>query len=314
MQIFPSLIALALLPAVLCHPFKLENMGPKNHFSFTEGALRMNQIQVIGTHNSYHREPQTFSLQKAQKRLVGLKQAEKWWYSHPDLSTQLEMQQVRSLELDVYIDELLGVKSGYASSAVHREAGERFPRDGFWARPGFKVFNKADEDMGSNCVLLKECLKQVNNWLNAHPDSVPISIMLELKVSSPKYKSVRKYWTEEHLLALENLLIRSFGREKVIVPDDVRNAPEDHDENKPWDRPSYNTTLEGSVTTRGWPDLDSVRGKVFFIMENGQRPDEEQDPRSVYLEERPNLEGRVMFVDAEPGDAACAFQTVSLTL
>ena len=72
----------------------------------------------------------------------------------------------------------------------------------------------------------------------------------------------------------------------MILPDDVRG---DH------------ATLEEAVLEDGWPTLGQSRGKVIFMMDNG-------DPyRSTYLAGHPTLEGRVLFTNAEPGQPDAAF-------
>ena len=38
-------------------PVAFSKNCPKNDSTWTEGALRMNHMQVVGTHNSYHIEP-----------------------------------------------------------------------------------------------------------------------------------------------------------------------------------------------------------------------------------------------------------------
>src|SRR5690606_26311301 len=62
--------------------------------------LRLNGIQVIGSHNSYHVAPP--------EAVVGFlsrfnRDAEAWNYTHPALSRQLDLG-VRQFELDVYAD------------------------------------------------------------------------------------------------------------------------------------------------------------------------------------------------------------------
>lgn len=68
---------------------------PKNNLTWTDGALRMNHIQVVGTHNSYHIEPPNEE-KKVQAEL--LENAINYWYSHPQLDIQLGDQQMRNLE------------------------------------------------------------------------------------------------------------------------------------------------------------------------------------------------------------------------
>lgn len=67
----------------------------KNGLVWTEGAVRMNHIQVIGTHNSYHIEAP-----KAERDLQSTfaSGAIDLQYSHSALDVQLEHLHVRNLE------------------------------------------------------------------------------------------------------------------------------------------------------------------------------------------------------------------------
>lgn len=55
-----------------------------------DGTLRLNQLQLAGTHNSYHQRPEPARPE--------------WDYSHAPLDVQLEAQGVRQFELDVHWD------------------------------------------------------------------------------------------------------------------------------------------------------------------------------------------------------------------
>jgi hypothetical protein len=55
----------------------------------------MNQIQVVGTHNSYHVESQVAE-RDVQSQL--LDNTINYWYSHPRFDLQLQHQQMRNLE------------------------------------------------------------------------------------------------------------------------------------------------------------------------------------------------------------------------
>jgi hypothetical protein len=75
------------LPAPLwADPPKSERAGPI--FALEEAGLRLDQLQLKGSHNSYHRAPR-WALSRAFR------------YSHAPLEVQLEAQGVRHLEIDV---------------------------------------------------------------------------------------------------------------------------------------------------------------------------------------------------------------------
>jgi hypothetical protein len=79
-----------------------------NGLTWTSGSLRMNQMQVVGTHNSYHIEGQPDELE-AQRSYFG-DNVPNYWYSHPAFAVQLDHQQVRSLEC--VIESLLAWRGG----------------------------------------------------------------------------------------------------------------------------------------------------------------------------------------------------------
>lgn len=59
-----------------------------------DDALRMNHLQALGTHNSYHLRPANTQID--------------WAYSHRPLGEQLESQGVRAVELDLQWDDTCG--------------------------------------------------------------------------------------------------------------------------------------------------------------------------------------------------------------
>ena len=116
-----------------------------------ESELRLNQLQFVGSHNSY-------------------KQAQSWgwatvlgWlnedaakaldYEHLSLAAQLDLG-LRVLELDVFYDPASGT---------------------------FPVGHVQLVDMNSHCSPLHECLAQLQAWSNAHPDHLPLLIMFNAK-------------------------------------------------------------------------------------------------------------------------------------
>ena len=64
-------------------------------------CVRMNEIQVIGSHNSYHVQPKQdlFSVLLMISELFLA-----WEYTHPPLDEQFETRGIRQIELDVFAD------------------------------------------------------------------------------------------------------------------------------------------------------------------------------------------------------------------
>ncbi|WP_430389904.1 phosphatidylinositol-specific phospholipase C1-like protein [Dyella sp. 20L07] len=251
--------------------------------------LRLNQLQYIGSHNSYH---------------AGLApgEAEIWKrvapdmftildYTHPALTRQLD-DGVRQIELDIYGD----AKGGrYAHPAIINEVAKAgLPKDTPFAnpavmqQPGFKVMHIQDMDQRSNCEPLVACLREVRTWSKAHPGHLPVFILLET-VESPLHMPFPTVQPEpfdtKALDALDAEIRTVFPRSEYLSPDDVRGDA---------------VTLNSAILAHGWPRLADARGKVIFLL----------DQRSVgaaYLKGHPSLRNRVLFTNAAPGDDDAAF-------
>ncbi|KAM0331273.1 hypothetical protein ACHAQA_002943 [Verticillium albo-atrum] len=263
----------------------------RNGLTWTPAATRMNHVQVVGTHNSYHIEPPLEEREVFQRFHSNPRDA---YYSHPTLDVQLQYQSVRNLELDLFADPDGG---HYATPLIQTLAGLNYSGDQAWQEPGIKVFHVADADVHTTCVTLKGCLSVVKGWSDAHPEHVPLAFMIEFKTAEkalvPLGGAAPIPWDDEELLAGLDEEIRSvFPDERLIVPDDLRRG---------------NLTLEASVLQHGWPDLESARGRVFFLMDNGPV----HAVRTAYTAGRPSLEGRVLFTNAAEGDADCAFRKLN---
>ena len=105
--------------------------------------IRLNQIQVIGTHNSYHAglTPAVGNLLR-QKNPKAFDELD---YSHPALTRQLDSG-VRQLELDIYADTQGGRFAHPFGAAMAGKDAPPFDPDGVMRRPGFKVLHLQDID------------------------------------------------------------------------------------------------------------------------------------------------------------------------
>lgn len=247
--------------------------------------VRMNNVQVVATHNSYHQElppaEQAVQLQHDPGAYPNL------FYSHEPLATQFARQDVRSIELDVHADPEGGL---YAHPLVRKTAGLGPLEDPAWREPGTKVFHMVDVDYGTSCVTLTECLTQVKRWSDENKGHTPIVIMLEFKSSEARFEKLGGVkspgWDEARFQELEAEIREVFDDQRLITPDDIR---------KP------GLTLEESVLKHGWPSLQASAGKVMFAMDNTNAV------RTAYLDGHPSLEGRVLFTDSSPGQPSSAF-------
>jgi hypothetical protein len=253
-------------------------------------GLRLTQIQMMGSHNSYHRElsPAEQKVQLAQNPgSVDL------WYSHAPITQQLEDQNVRTLELDLLPDPVGGL---YTYPLIRKLTGQGPLTDPAMAKPGIKIMHIPDFDYNTTCDTFVLCLQQVKSWSDTHPDHVPITINLELKQSDPNVVAAGGVkappWDAAALDGIDREIRSVFPEKKLLTADDLR---------KP------GLTLEQSVLTKGWPKLDSVRGEVLFYFDNGG-PGEIRD---LYTAGKPNLEGRAVFTRGPEGAPDAAITQVN---
>jgi hypothetical protein len=250
-----------------------------------DDTLRLNQMQVLGSHNSYHIEPQG--------RLGRALPIEEWQYTHIPLDQQFATQGIRQIEIDVFADPEGGL---YAHPLGAQRAGDPFDVPALLP-PGLKVLHVQDLDFQSNCWTFVECLTTVKMWSDANPLHVPIMILIEAKddvidVPIPGLPplTIPVPFDDAQLDAIDAEILSVFPSERVITPDEVRGA---------------HATLEEAVTTDGWPTLGNSRGRVLFALDNGGRI------KNAYLDSHPSLAGRILFTDSPPGEAEAAFVKVN---
>ena len=258
-----------------------------------DASIRINQIQVIGTHNSYHA-----GLLPGIAKIVQQKNPPAFAtldYAHTDLATQLN-HGIRQIELDIFADSKGGRFAHPLGPAMLAQAGlaadpDPYP-NGVLLKPGFKVMHIQDIDYVSNCQPFIACLQIVRAWSRAHPEHVPIFILVETKEGMPSadlHWTVTEPFTAATFDALDAEIRSVFSRDEMITPDQVRG---------------YYRTLDKAVRKGGWPTLAQARGKVIFLMDQAH-------VGPTYLEGHPGLRGRVLFTNATPGHPDAAFVEVN---
>ena len=261
-------------------------------FSQSAGDERMNQIQVLGSHNSYHTgiDPALFTFLHAKygDRMNGLE------YAHLPIEQQLDMG-LRALEIDVVYDPQGGLYAHPAGMKLEKEnhlPGPTYDPQGLMTKPGFKVIHVPDIDFRSNVYTLQQELALLKAWSDAHPNHLPIPITMNAKddgLKQPGFVEPLKF-DKAAFDAWDAELLEGLGRSKLITPDDVRGT--------------Y-PTLEGAVLAHAWPKLSQAHGKFFFVL------DETGEKLNTYVAGHPSLGGRVMFVNQDEGHAEAAFRIVN---
>lgn len=260
--------------------------------------LRINQIQIIASHNSYHLRTDKRVL-RFLKNLYGMGLMPKDLnpneidYAHVPLTQQFDQYGIRGIELDVYYDPAGGryyYRRGRGwvglRSASHIEALKK---------PGYKMLHIPDFDYNSTNLTFKDALEEIRKWSAAHPSHLPLFINVEVKQDAPG-DHIPQLKKLAHALPFDSVAaddldaeVRSvYGNDLagVITPDRLRgNAP----------------TLEESILAKGWPTLARARGKVLFIIDCSTGENE------VYIKGHPSYRGRAMFTYTKPGTPEAAF-------
>ena len=248
----------------------------------SDDCVRLNQIQLLGTHNSYHVVPAPPLLAVLGARARNIE------YSHRPLVDQLSELGIRKFELDVFADPEGGLFATPAGlrmvkglDGVGPELRER----------GFKVLHTQDIDYRTICATLRACLITIRDWSRSHAWHVPIMVMLEAKDAPLKDPDGVGYVTPipigvAELRALDAEIRSVFDDAHVITPDRVRGK---------------HTTLAEAVKADGWPLLRDARGKILFALDNTDAH------RDDYLRDSPSLQGRMMFVSSAPPEPSAAF-------
>ena len=245
--------------------------------------LHLNEIQVIGSHNSYKKaiQPQLWKFLESRDTTGRLKSIE---YAHIPMPEQLDMG-LRNLEIDAFADSE-GGRYARPKGLAPAPGDDPYDPSGKMGAPGFKIFHILDIDFRSQYYTLKECLTALKKWSDAHRDHTPIFITLEPKDGGPGYMGTTpEAFTPVLFDSLDISIRRNLGRDKLITPDGVRgNYP----------------TLEKAVKAGNWPLLKDAKGKFLFILDNNSAKME------MYRKGHPSLKGRALFVNAPAGDPEAA--------
>jgi hypothetical protein len=159
--------------------------------------LRLNQMQVIATHNAYHIEPPWAAAAPSPANELA--------YTHSPLDQQFSNEGVRQVELDVHPDP----------TGLFRPLGQS----------GYKVFHIDQLDENSTCLTLQDCLHVIKAWSDAHRTHMPIGIQLEVKeggeVPGPPDSPLM---TTALFDDLDAEIRNVFPPSRLITPDDIRQG------------------------------------------------------------------------------------------
>lgn len=140
----------------------------------SDATLRLNHLQAKATHNSYHLLPRV--------------QLAEWNYEHAPIPTQLEMQGVRGIELDLNYNARCG---------------------------RFEVYHVISLDDRTTCRQFTDCLLAVRDFSERHPGHHPLFVHIEPKGGEGRYD-------EGGFAEIEREILSVFDRSWIITPDEVR--------------------------------------------------------------------------------------------
>lgn len=281
--------------------------------------LKINELQVLGTHNSYAKPIDPRILEYGDSILSGamngylssmpenerkvyteyhpnrMSMKDGLNYNHPPFDVQLDAG-LRSLEIDVYVDNEGNKFINPAGYRFFEEKGVKdlapYSKEDL-DKPGFKVLHVADFDVRTHYTTLEKALLSLKAWSDKNPNHIPLYIMIEAKDKGmpifPNSATIEKF-DEKAFDQLDAELVRILGRNKIITPDDVRG--------------NYKTLRE-AVLAKNWPTLGESRGKFVFMLLPSAAGLKLGDPS--YVASSPTLENRVMFVQSKPTDDYAAF-------
>ncbi len=249
--------------------------------------VAMNQLQYLGTHNSYKGAIREDLFEVLLAFIPEV--APTLDYSHRPLTEQFSGLGIRQIELDIFYDPEGGL---YANRQALTFFGED-PASGIPAlsEPGLKVMHVQEIDYETSCVTLVACLTEIRMWSMANPGHLPVMVMIEAKadaIADPLDLgfAVPVPFDAAALDSIDAEILSVFDEQALITPDWVRG-----------DRAS----LEQAILEDGWPRLADARGRIMFALDNGG------DLRDAYIEGHPALAGRILFTDSDPGTPEAAF-------
>jgi hypothetical protein len=249
--------------------------------------LHLNDIQLVGSHNSYKKAIDSELMQILYKEDSNL--AMSLEYEHLPIKEQLDLG-MRNLELDIFHDPQGGKYNSPLGLQVIQNAS---PYDSLeMNKPGMKVFHVQDIDFRSHYYLFSEALSEIKDWSDSNPQHIPVIITMNLKDEIIDRKGFQSPLPFNHsaLDSVDNEILSVMGWDKLIHPDMVRS--------------SY-PTLEKAIIENGWPFLDEVKGKFLFMLDAGE------NINKLYVKDHPSLSGRVMFINSKEGTPEAAFMILN---
>ena len=274
-------IGICLIMVLACFVYSCQN---------SKDSCRLNEIQVIGSHNSYKIaiEPALweylFELDSSKAKSLQ--------YDHVSIKEQLELG-LRNLEIDVFHDPNGGHFSNPKGLEIVKSKGEEpipFDVGGKLNQAGLKTFHIQDIDFRSHHLLFKDCLKAMKSWSEKNPTHTPVFVLINAKDKKVDGTTEPLKFSKAALDSIDIEIRSIFNESDLITPDLIRGE---------------NETLEKAVLNIAWPKIDDVRGRFLFVL------DEKKEKIDRYIDGHPSLKNRVMFVNIPEGKPEAAFRIIN---
>ncbi|WP_114750516.1 Ca2+-dependent phosphoinositide-specific phospholipase C [Pleomorphovibrio marinus] len=244
--------------------------------------LKLNQIQLIGSHNSYKLPIQPELMQLLEE--IQPEQARALDYGHFPIWEQLDMG-IRVFELDVFDDPKGGQFAAPAGHLLLQEAGQEvlpLVEPHKWEEPGLKVMHVQDIDFRAHHATFTDYLMELKVWSEFHPNHLPVFISINAKDQTfpDKRFTPALPFGSEGLARIDKEIAAVFPEEKLLLPAQVKGEFE---------------TLEKAIKENAWPSLSDARGRFLFIL------DETGEKMNQYIALDSSFQSQRMFVIPEPG-------------
>lgn len=254
--------------------------------------LKLNEIQIIGSHNSYKKaiDPKLWKLIE----LFNSDLAYSLQYEHVSITEQLNLG-LRNLEIDLVYDPVGGRFQdplGNKLLNIFLEDPVRYDINKELSKPGLKVMHQPDFDFRSHNFTFIDCLKEIRKWSVSNNDHFPIIITMNTK--DKKYNIPGTVdllpFTKEALKIIDEEILTIFTNDELITPDLIQGQYK---------------TLEEAILTSGWPTIEKLKGKILFVL------DEKGEKLNDYLNDDKSLTNKVMFTNSEEGNPSAAFRIIN---
>ena len=179
-------------------------------------ARRINDLQLLGTHNSYHLAPDPVAMKVVSLFAPG--EAKSIDCSQRPLTDQLGSLGCRHFDLDLDRDDEGKLFSQPLAMQMARQQQVDVPPhdpQGRLRRPGIKILHSPDFDFRTTCYTFDDALREVRAWSDSRRDHVPIFLLLELKSDSFSPTTRPIAWDDPGLVAMERESQAAFPRGRL---------------------------------------------------------------------------------------------------